>query len=276
MIPLGERPQGKALLDLCKKGDRLVVYAADRLGAGITGLGTVIDLTSRGVEVISIREPKATSEEDWRVLFTTASVFLGQNHHVIQHGIKQAKLRGTHCGRPKRYIPDDVLQEIRNRIAKGESLRLLCDEFGLPNGTIRRRLAEKQESQAVSAATTSRRNLALRDVVSTSEISNSGYADGGWLLTRIDKAAKWEIGLHSRDPLVGCFYGGLEIRKPLREGDVLEIYTNFMGGAGGYYRVSIEVLVYHREANSTSVVALTENVYCHPEKMGQPHFDGHK
>ena len=107
-----KRPELDKALEIIKPGDMLVVWKLDRLGRSVQFLSNVVeDLLNRGIGFHSISDGIDTTKSSGKLLFhIIASIAEFESALISERtiaGMRAAKLRGKHVGRPK-SSPDQV------------------------------------------------------------------------------------------------------------------------------------------------------------------------
>lgn len=100
-----DRKQLRNCIRSMRRGDRLMVWKLDRLGRTLTGvIETVEELTSEGIELVSLTEQIDTTSAMGRAFFQIALVFAELERALISErtkaGIAVAKERGARFGQP--------------------------------------------------------------------------------------------------------------------------------------------------------------------------------
>lgn len=100
------RPGLQSMLDDLTAGDTLTVWKLDRLGRSTLHLMTILeDLQQRGIHFHAITQGIDTSTAVGRMIFGQLAVFAEYERSLISErtkaGMKAAKARGVHVGRPK-------------------------------------------------------------------------------------------------------------------------------------------------------------------------------
>lgn len=103
------RPIKAKVLDLLRKKeyDAVLVYKLDRWARSLSELILEItELTSKGTGFISFRENLDLTTPTGRLQFGILSCFAEFERDIIsqrtKEGMNRAKLKGVHCGRPKK------------------------------------------------------------------------------------------------------------------------------------------------------------------------------
>lgn len=116
-----DRPALNAMLDYVREGDTLVVESLSRLGRSTKDLLELTDrLREKRVEVKFLKESIDTKTASGRMMFTILSALAQFEREVLlerqAEGIKAARDRGKHLGRPFNELPDnwnEVVSEYR-------------------------------------------------------------------------------------------------------------------------------------------------------------------
>jgi len=128
--------------------DLLVVWKMDRLGRSLKHLlNTLDDLTTWNIGFVSVRDAGIdTTTPAGRLMLQMLGAFAEFERAIIQErvqaGVRHARDKGIHCGRPK------VTIDIRPALAmfqQGHGLKTTARSMGVPVSTLRRRLAEAGE-----------------------------------------------------------------------------------------------------------------------------------
>ncbi len=142
-----ERPEFQRMTAHRGEFDVLVVWALDRLGRSMTGnLQVVLDLDRAGVEVVSVREPWLDMSGPVRSLLVAIFGWVAEQEReqIVQRtkaGIARARRKGTHLGRPRRWVD---LKRAERRRASGWSFRDMARELGVPTTTLHRAMCSKR------------------------------------------------------------------------------------------------------------------------------------
>lgn len=101
------RPALDQMLKDLKEGDTLTVWKLDRLGRSTIHLLSIMDnLLDRGIHFQAITQGIDTSTAVGRMIFGQLAVFAEYERSLISErtkaGMKAAKQRGVHVGRPKK------------------------------------------------------------------------------------------------------------------------------------------------------------------------------
>jgi DNA invertase Pin-like site-specific DNA recombinase len=140
------RPGLTDVLTRLKKGDVLVVWRLDRLGRSLAHLIEIIDgLGKAGVGFASLTESIDTTTAGGRLVFHMMGALAEFERGLIAErtraGMKAAKRRGKHVGRPSKLTRQQI-QHARELIESGkESRGAVAELFGVDVRTLRRALA---------------------------------------------------------------------------------------------------------------------------------------
>jgi DNA invertase Pin-like site-specific DNA recombinase len=141
------RPELRAALEFCRKGDELVVWKLDRFGRSLQELiGLVNDLKERGIEFVSLRESIDTTTPGGKLVFHVFGAVAEFERDLILErtmaGLEAAKARGRHGGRP-RALDEGKAKLARRLKDEGEhSVEEICSMLGVGRSTLYRYLAE--------------------------------------------------------------------------------------------------------------------------------------
>lgn len=141
-----QRPKFQELLGRCERGEyaRLVVYKFDRISRNMRDfLNIMHDMDEWGVSVVSIKDQvdmgTVMGKAMMKMMMIVSELEVEFMRERTRDGIKAARARGAKLGAP--VVHDIDLDEIRERKADGESVRLLAYEYGLSVSQLYRRLA---------------------------------------------------------------------------------------------------------------------------------------
>lgn len=134
-------------LSALEPGGSLVVWKLDRLGRSMMDtVRIVLDLDKRGVGFLSLTEHFDTSSAMGRgVLALLAAVAEDERDRLRERtkaGMKAAKRRGKHVGRPRSMTPEK-LDLALEQIAKGKPRSVAAHLAGVDVSTLRRALNGK-------------------------------------------------------------------------------------------------------------------------------------
>lgn len=138
-----ERPQLAACLEYLREGDTLVVHSMDRLARNLEDLRRLVrELTRQGVKVEFVKE-NLTFVGDDSPMNTLLLSMLGavaefERSMILERqreGIALAKAAGKYRGR-KAALTGHQADELRARLAAGESVTALAKDFGISRQTV--------------------------------------------------------------------------------------------------------------------------------------------
>jgi len=138
------RPELQACLDYVRQGDTLIVHSMDRLARSLVDLlATVEGLVAKGVTVRFVKENLAFTADtsdpyarfQMQMLGAVAELERALIRERQREGIAIAKAKGVYKGR-KPALSDKQADEVRARLAAGESASALAKEFGVARATI--------------------------------------------------------------------------------------------------------------------------------------------
>jgi len=138
-----ERPGFGQLLNKLEAGDVLVVTKLDRLGRNAMDVrATVEALTGIGVRVhcLALGGVDLTSAAGKMTMGVIAAVAEFERDLLIertQSGLARARAEGKSLGRP-RSIPEHSIQEVRSRLAAGNSISATARAYSTSRQTIMR------------------------------------------------------------------------------------------------------------------------------------------
>jgi DNA invertase Pin-like site-specific DNA recombinase len=136
------RPRLAALLRKAGQGDCIVVTKLDRFARSLRDLlNMVSDLGKRGVGFKSVGDSIDTTTPAGRLFLSIVGAFAEFEREVIEErtkaGIARARANGIKFG-PKHKLTDHQKQEIRKRLADGETAVALAKSYGVSHQTIGR------------------------------------------------------------------------------------------------------------------------------------------
>ena len=125
------------ILDFIHPGETLVVTRIDRLARSMKDLQVIVaKLRERGANIAATEQPVDTSTAAGKAFFDMLGVFAEFETNLRRErqaeGIAAARRRGAYRGRP----PTIDMEEIRTRIAEGQSPTRIAREMGISRGTV--------------------------------------------------------------------------------------------------------------------------------------------
>ena len=137
------RPELTRALEYVRHGDTLVVQSMDRLARNLEDLRRIVrELTGQGVRVEFVKESLTFTGED-SAMNTLLLSMLGavaefERSMILERqreGIAIAKAAGKYKGR-KASLSQTQASELRERLAKGESVTALATQYGVSRQTV--------------------------------------------------------------------------------------------------------------------------------------------
>lgn len=137
------RPELERALDYIREGDTLVVHSMDRLARNLEDLRRIVrELTAQGVKVEFVKENLTFSGEDspmsTLLLSMLGAVAEFERSMILERqreGIALAKAAGKYKGR-KPSLDEEQADELRARLAQGESVSGLAREYGISRQSV--------------------------------------------------------------------------------------------------------------------------------------------
>ena len=137
------RPQLQSCLDWLRDGDTLHVHSIDRLARDLHDLQTIVkDLNDKGVAVHFHKESLLFSGDDnpmQKLMLQMLGAISEFERSLInerrKEGMAAAKAAGKQIGAKKKLSNADV-QNIKERISKGEAKKSLAIEYGVSRQTL--------------------------------------------------------------------------------------------------------------------------------------------
>jgi DNA invertase Pin-like site-specific DNA recombinase len=137
------RPELARAIEYLRDGDTLVVHSMDRLARNLEDLRRIVrELTGQGVRVEFVKESLTFTGED-SAMNTLLLSMLGavaefERSMILERqreGIALAKAAGKYKGRTA-SLKVDQANELRQRLACGESVTALAKEYGVSRQTV--------------------------------------------------------------------------------------------------------------------------------------------
>ena len=144
---IAERPKLEEVLKFMREGDTLVVWRLDRLGRSLKHLIELINqLHDRKQFFKSLQENIDTVSSSGRLIFHIFGALAEFERNIISErtkaGLKAARARGRHGGRP-RSIDDKTIEMARRLIDEGSnSISEICKNLGISRASLYRYLKE--------------------------------------------------------------------------------------------------------------------------------------
>jgi len=137
------RPELARALEYVRDGDTLVVHSMDRLARNLEDLLRLVrELTGQGVKVEFVKENLTFAGDDSAMstllLSMLGAVAAFERSMILERqreGIALAKAAGKYKGR-KAALTHDQADELRSRLAGGESVSGLAREYGISRQSV--------------------------------------------------------------------------------------------------------------------------------------------
>ena len=131
------RPELGVILDFIHPGETLVVTRIDRLARSMHDLQVIVaKLKDKGAHLAATEQPVDTSTAAGKAFFDMLGVFAEFETNLRRErqaeGIVMAKQRGAYRGRPPRIDMEDI----KHRLARGQSPTEVARELGISRGTV--------------------------------------------------------------------------------------------------------------------------------------------
>jgi len=136
------RPALSQLLRRLQPGDVVTVWKINRIGRSVSDFYQITEqITAAGAELRSLSETFDTSTPIGRAMLGMLAVFaqfeVEQTSENIRGGLKAARARGKRLGRPP-AVSAELEDEIRSKLAEGESASELARIYSIDERTVRR------------------------------------------------------------------------------------------------------------------------------------------
>lgn len=146
------RPGLNQVLEALSPGDTLVVWKLDRLGRSLVDLvETINDLAKRNIEFYSLTESIDTRSPGGRLIFHIMAALAEFERCLIgertKAGMKVARAKGHHVGRPPALSASQRLEAIAAVELTGETITSVANRFEVHPRTIQR-LLRKEATKA--------------------------------------------------------------------------------------------------------------------------------
>lgn len=138
------RPALQEAIGYVRDGDTLHVHSIDRLARNLADLQCLVnEITSKGATVEFHKEKLTFTGEQSNPMKQLMLQMMGAFaefersliHERQAEGIAKAKAKGKHLGRPRK-LNKQQFKEIRDRVERGEKVRLIAKEYGVSATTI--------------------------------------------------------------------------------------------------------------------------------------------
>ena len=141
-----DRPQLRAALEYCRKGDELVVWKLDRFGLSLKELIELVNgLSERGIEFVSLRESLDTTTPGGKLVFHVFGAVAEFERDIIRErtmaGLEAARARGRKGGR--KPVMDEKKLALASAMLKNRDIpvREVCEAVGVSRSTLYRHLS---------------------------------------------------------------------------------------------------------------------------------------
>jgi DNA invertase Pin-like site-specific DNA recombinase len=136
-------------------GDTLVIWKLDRLGHSLGFLCELVErLGQQGAGFQSLTDGIDTTTNSGTLVFHIMGALTEFERDLIRErtkaGMKAAKKRGKHVGRPKALSPGQV-QHMRELLAAGKTQREVAELLGVSANTVGRAIKNREASEPKSA-----------------------------------------------------------------------------------------------------------------------------
>lgn len=151
---VSQRPALQRVLNQLDEGDSLIVTKLNSIGRDAIDVCQTIEvLKSRGVKltVLQLGEVDLTSPSGEQTLRILATVADFERERIVERtkvGGIRAKAEGKHMGRPSKISPEQR-QQILERLAVGDRVEALAEEFEVSRTTINRIAALLRSGDAI-------------------------------------------------------------------------------------------------------------------------------
>lgn len=140
------RPEFDRCLDTLREGDTLAVWRLDRAARSLKNLLALVEsLSERGVHLRSLTESIDTGNASGRLILAVFGALAEFERDLIRErttaGLRAARSRGVHVGRPFRLTADQTAQA-RTLIAAGHRTVDVARTLGVGKSTLYRALKE--------------------------------------------------------------------------------------------------------------------------------------
>lgn len=126
-----------------RRFDAVVVWRFDRFARSVSHLLKALgEFQALGIEFISLTESVDTSTPMGRMVFTILAAVGELERETIRErvvaGMKVARRKGIHCGRPRRLVDAGKVRRMRE---DGETWEKIAERVGAPRSVCQRALA---------------------------------------------------------------------------------------------------------------------------------------
>jgi len=137
-----------------RRFDAVLVWKLDRFGRSLRHLvNALAELEARGIAFVSLRDNLDLGTPSGRLMFQIIGAMAEFERALIQErvraGLRNARAKGKHIGRPRLTVDSEKIAELRQL---GASWSQISKETGLSRGTAQRAMACFMQTESVGAA----------------------------------------------------------------------------------------------------------------------------
>lgn len=114
------------------------------------------------------------------------------------------------------------------------------------------------------------KEIALRGRAYPSDLNHSGTVFGGWIMAKMDKAASIAVEDIVNSGAVTVSVSDLHFLKPIRNGDIVTIYTLIKKIGNTSMQISVEVMVKCKESRENYAVTDALFTFVTVDAEGKP------
>ena len=138
-----------------RKFDAVLVWKLDRFGRSLRHLvNALAEFESLGIAFVSLSDNLDLSTASGRLMFNILGAMAEFERELIRErvkaGMKNAKAKGAHIGRPRANVDASQIVHLR---AQGRTIREISDALGLSRSLVHKTLANRDSRGAATAAT---------------------------------------------------------------------------------------------------------------------------
>jgi DNA invertase Pin-like site-specific DNA recombinase len=127
-----------------RRFDAILVWKIDRFGRSLKHLvNALADLAAYGIAFVGLRDNLDLSTPSGRLMFQIIGAMAEFERALIQErvkaGLRNAQVKGTRLGRPRRVVDTSRIADLR---ASGASWRAISRQLGVGLGTLYRAVPE--------------------------------------------------------------------------------------------------------------------------------------
>src|SRR2546421_1166308 len=138
----------RLMADACRRRfDSVLVWKLDRFGRSVRHLvNALAELEAMGIAFVSLRDNLDLATPSGRLMFQIIGAMAEFERELIRErvkaGLRNARAKGKHLGRPRVFASDSRIESMR---ASGASWRTISKELGIGTGTARRAAQRRVE-----------------------------------------------------------------------------------------------------------------------------------